>query len=55
MTINATWHANNPMPQQATAERRLKWHLRHQAQCGCRPIPPGLRRAMAASGRRAAG
>ena len=54
MSINAVWHAKNPMPKRSTAEQRLKWHLRHQDHCACRPIPPGLKRAMAASGRRAA-
>jgi hypothetical protein len=49
--MNAEWHEANPMPKNLTLEQRLRWHLAHQAHCGCRPIPKRLaslmdRRAM---------
>jgi hypothetical protein len=37
--INKEWHENNKMPTNPTLEERIKWHLEHQKQCSCRPIP----------------
>jgi hypothetical protein len=44
MTINATWHKANRMPKNPTADQRIHWHLEHTRECGCRPIPPKLRK-----------
>ncbi|BAV05576.1 hypothetical protein FLA_1583 [Filimonas lacunae] len=30
------------MPQPATKEERMKWHLAHRKYCACRPIPDKL-------------
>jgi hypothetical protein len=40
--LNREWHARHPMPTRPTREQRVAWHLAHQKQCGCRPIPKGL-------------
>ena len=37
--MNADWHQNNRMPARATTSQRMKWHLEHARECGCRPIP----------------
>jgi hypothetical protein len=34
------------MPRNPTVERRIAWHLEHQKQCACRPIPPQLQEQM---------
>lgn len=40
--INAEWHLKNKMPEKATTEQRIKWHLEHVKNCECRPIPDKL-------------
>jgi hypothetical protein len=40
--LNAAWHKAHRMPQRATTEQRLAWHLAHQKNCGCRPMPAKL-------------
>jgi len=42
MKINKEWHEKNIMPKNATFEQRVKWHLEHQKNCACRPIPEKL-------------
>lgn len=42
MKINAEWHKKNKMPKNPTIEQRIKWHLEHQKNCSCRPIPEKL-------------
>ncbi|HET6989980.1 MAG TPA: hypothetical protein VFJ43_01600 [Bacteroidia bacterium] len=42
MKINATWHSKNKMPKNASVDQRIKWHLAHQKNCACRPIPQKL-------------
>jgi hypothetical protein len=37
--LNRDWHRENKMPDKASLEQRLKWHLEHAKSCGCRPIP----------------
>jgi len=37
--MNAAWHQENRMPDRATLRQRVKWHLEHVRECGCRPIP----------------
>ena len=36
---SAQWHERNAMPRKATLEERIKWHLEHTKECGCRPMP----------------
>jgi hypothetical protein len=52
MKINAAWHSKHRMPKNATVAQRIKWHVAHAKQCGCRPIPPGLAAELRASARR---
>jgi hypothetical protein len=40
--INAQWHEKNVMPRNATLEKRVKWHLEHIKECGCRPMPKSI-------------
>ncbi len=50
MKINAAWHTRHLMPKNATFEQRVKWHLAHQKNCGCRPIPTKLAEQMKEKG-----
>ncbi len=43
MKPNALWHSKNKMPKNATTQQRIKWHLAHQRNCGCREIPEKLK------------
>jgi hypothetical protein len=38
--INAAWHKAHRMPQRATLEQRVNWHLAHLKACGCRTDLP---------------
>jgi len=38
--VNEEWHSQNVMPKNATMDQRIKWHLEHAENCGCRAIPP---------------
>ena len=40
--MNAAWHANHPMPPNATLAQRLSWHDAHAKHCACRSMPPKL-------------
>lgn len=40
--MNKAWHRQHPMPKNPTVEQRVKWHLAHSKECGCRPIPSSL-------------
>jgi hypothetical protein len=40
--MNKRWHDRHKMPRDATDREKLKWHQKHQKQCGCRPIPARL-------------
>jgi hypothetical protein len=42
MAINAAWHKKHPMPKNPTEEQRIKWHIAHAKNCGCRKITPSL-------------
>lgn len=36
MSINKDWHLKNKMPKNLTKIERLKWHVEHTKNCGCR-------------------
>lgn len=40
--MNKEWHEKNKMPKNADESERLKWHIKHQKNCACRPIPKSL-------------
>jgi hypothetical protein len=42
MKINREWHLNNKMPENPTLGQRVQWHLEHEKNCQCRPIPEKL-------------
>jgi hypothetical protein len=41
--LNRDWHEAHPMPRNPTIDQRIAWHLEHERECACRPIPPRLR------------
>ncbi|MFH0832550.1 MAG: hypothetical protein V1900_02420 [Candidatus Aenigmatarchaeota archaeon] len=43
MEINKKWHMKNKMPKNANAEQRIEWHIEHQKNCRCRPMPNKLK------------
>ncbi|MEO6304449.1 MAG: hypothetical protein ABIP51_14885 [Bacteroidia bacterium] len=42
MKINKEWHLKHKMPKNATLKEKIKWHISHQKNCNCRPIPDKL-------------
>lgn len=48
--MNARWHQQHRMPQNAGLSARVAWHVAHRKACGCRPVPPSI---LAALGERA--
>jgi len=42
MKLNKQWHEKNKMPKNASFDERVKWHLEHQKNCSCAPIPKKL-------------
>ena len=40
--MNKEWHKANKMPQNASLEEQICWHMAHVKKCGCRPIPANL-------------
>jgi hypothetical protein len=39
MKLNKEWHLAHGMPANATWQQRIAWHIEHQKNCSCRPIP----------------
>jgi hypothetical protein len=48
--LNKAWHEKHKMPAKATLQQRIRWHLQHRKQCGCRSIPAKLAEALQAKG-----
>jgi len=43
MKINKEWHLAHKMPERATMDQRITWHLEHLAACSCRAeLPAGI-------------
>ncbi len=42
MKTNKEWHLAHPMVHNATLQQRIIWHVDHQRNCNCRPIPDNL-------------
>lgn len=42
MALNKDWHLQNRMPKNPTVEEKIKWHLEHQKNCTCFPIPKSI-------------
>jgi len=43
MSVNVTWHEENPMPERPCRMVRVLWHARHALECGCRTVPTSIR------------
>ena len=41
--LNKEWHLAHQMPENATTEDRIAWHIEHSKNCACRPIPEKLK------------
>jgi hemerythrin-like domain-containing protein len=41
--LNAAWHSAHRMPKNPTLDQRIEWHLEHEQNCSCRPMPQQLR------------
>jgi len=50
MKTNKEWHEKNRMPKNANFQQRVAWHLEHQKNCNCRPIPEKLLKEMKGKG-----
>lgn len=48
--INAAWHKAHPIGKNPTKEQRLKWHVAHAKNCGCRSISQKLAAEIRAAG-----
>jgi hypothetical protein len=48
--LNRDWHHRHVMPEAATVDERVKWHLDHARNCGCRPIPATILEEMTKAG-----
>lgn len=46
MSINKAWHQKNRMPENATKEQRIKWHIEHSLHCSCRLPSAKLKQEM---------
>ena len=46
MKMNKEWHLKNKISAKATFDQRVKWHIAHQKNCACRPIPAKLAEEM---------
>ncbi|MBI1767188.1 MAG: hypothetical protein HYR67_02300 [Bacteroidetes bacterium] len=46
MKINKEWHQQHKMPKNPTIEERIKWHVSHTKNCGCRKIEGKLAEEM---------
>jgi hypothetical protein len=50
--MHKAWHEKHKMPTGATLAERVKWHVAHQKNCGCRPIPKTLLAVVKAKGQK---
>ncbi|HZY95032.1 MAG TPA: hypothetical protein VFE98_09305 [Candidatus Bathyarchaeia archaeon] len=41
--VNEEWHTRNGIQKNPSLDQRIDWHLRHQENCECRPIPRGIK------------
>ncbi len=42
--LDLQWHKDHRLDSGASLADRLQWHIEHAEACGCRPIPPSVRR-----------
>ena len=50
MKINKEWHTKNRMPKNPSFEEKAHWHIEHQKNCKCRPIPEKFMKEMVKRG-----
>ena len=39
MKVNKEWHEKNKLGEKASLDKRVEWHLEHEKNCACAPIP----------------
>ena len=42
--LNRERHLANRMPEKATLEQRIDWHIEHSKHCACRPMPENIKK-----------
>lgn len=42
--VNRAWHDENRMPKNPTTKQRVKWHVNHAKECGCREMPSKIKK-----------
>jgi hypothetical protein len=40
--VNAAWHQAHKLARDASLDERIDWHVKHAAECACRPIPRSI-------------
>jgi len=48
--LNREWHLSNRMPQSASLDDRIAWHIAHAQNCTCREMPPKIAAEIARRG-----
>jgi hypothetical protein len=48
--MNADWHREHVLGSNAPMDTRVRWHMEHARECGCRPIPKGVQEAISRLG-----
>ncbi|HEY1074314.1 MAG TPA: hypothetical protein VGE59_01265 [Patescibacteria group bacterium] len=46
MKKNKAWHHANELPDEATLQQQIAWHLAHQKYCACKEIPKTVLKAL---------
>jgi hypothetical protein len=46
MKLNKEWHLKHKMPENATIDEKIAWHLEHQKNCQCRDMPDNIKLAI---------
>lgn len=44
--MNQLWHETHHLNHNGLPLEQLSWHMAHQKNCGCTPIPPRIQRIM---------
>lgn len=44
--LSKEWHMAHRMPENATLEQRIEWHLEHARVCKCREMPESIKKEL---------
>ncbi len=48
MVINKAWHEKNRLGKNPNQAARVAWHVEHQKNCKCRPMPESIKKLLLA-------